>query len=83
MTRETKKIVDSLQRFAEYQDLKDLYQKCIPQIAKFEHKILEFDDSNQHMKDAILDFDKHLISKTSKAQFEELQNLVLQNNKIL
>ena len=26
----------AMQRFAEYNDLKDLYERCIPQIAKFE-----------------------------------------------
>lgn len=27
-------------RFAEYDDLKDLYNRCIPQIAKFEEKLI-------------------------------------------
>ena len=39
---EGKKIWDNLQRFAEYNDLKDLYNKCIPELAKFESKIIEF-----------------------------------------
>ena len=30
------------QRFAEYEDLKDLYKKCIPQLAKFEQRIMDF-----------------------------------------
>lgn len=28
------------QRYAEYEDLRDLYKRCIPEIAKFESKIL-------------------------------------------
>ena len=32
------------QRFAEYDDLKDLYQRCIPQLANFESKVEDFDD---------------------------------------
>jgi len=30
------------QRFAEYEDLKDLYQKVVPEIAKFEQKMIVF-----------------------------------------
>jgi hypothetical protein len=30
------KIWKYFQRFAEYSDLKDLYNKCIPEMAKFE-----------------------------------------------
>ena len=29
------------QRFAEYEDLRDLYSKCIPQLVKFEQKVLD------------------------------------------
>lgn len=28
------------QRFAEYNDLKDLYSMCIPELAKFEQKLI-------------------------------------------
>ena len=31
-----------MQRFAEYNDLKDLYNKCIPELSKFEQKIISF-----------------------------------------
>jgi len=30
------------QRFSEYDDLKDLYGKVIPEIAKFEEKVIQF-----------------------------------------
>ena len=33
---ESKKIWEHFQRFAMYNDLKDLYSKCLPEIAKFE-----------------------------------------------
>ena len=36
------KIWTNFQRFAEYNDLKDLYTKCIPELAKFEQKIYDF-----------------------------------------
>ena len=38
---EAKKIWEQFQRFAEYTDLKDLYQKCIPELAKFEQKMMD------------------------------------------
>lgn len=31
-------------RFAEYDDLKDLYSKVIPSLAKFEQKIIDYQD---------------------------------------
>ena len=34
-----------LQRFAEYEDLKDLYKRVIPEISKFEQKIVEFEEN--------------------------------------
>lgn len=36
---DAKKIWDYFTRFAEYSDLKDLYNKVIPELAKFEQKI--------------------------------------------
>jgi hypothetical protein len=37
-----KRIWDYFTRFAEYQDLKDLYNKVIPEIGKFETKLLDY-----------------------------------------
>ena len=34
-----------LQRFAEYEDLKDLYKRVIPEISKFEQKIVDFEEN--------------------------------------
>ena len=36
------RIWQHFQRFAEYSDLKDLYSKTIPELAKFEQKIIDF-----------------------------------------
>lgn len=39
---DAKKIWDYFKRFADYSDLKDLYNRVIPEIAKFEQKIIDF-----------------------------------------
>lgn len=39
-----KRIWKNFQRFAEYNDLKELYKKCVPQIADFEFKIIGLAD---------------------------------------
>lgn len=44
---EGRKIKDHFQRFAEYSDLKELYKKTLPEIAKFEQKIIEFKDDHE------------------------------------
>ena len=54
------------QRFAEYNDLKELYSKCLPELAKFEQKIANFQleyDKNQLM---IGRFDEVVATKSSK-----------------
>ena len=68
-----KKIWDHLQRFAEYSDLKDLYQKCIPQLAKFEQKMIDYTNDYNRIEGVIGEFDKQLLTKTSKISFEEFQ----------
>lgn len=32
------------QRFSEYDDLKDLYAKCIPQLSNFENKLIDYSE---------------------------------------
>ena len=41
-----KRIWRHFKRFAEYEDLKDLYSKVMPQIQLFEEKILDFSKQN-------------------------------------
>ena len=54
------------QRFAEYDDLKDLYVKCMPQLAKFEQKIINFTSENEKQQLIIRRFDEMLSTKSSK-----------------
>ena len=37
-----KKIWKHFQRFAEYDDLKDLYKRTMPEIMKFEERLMEY-----------------------------------------
>ena len=69
--KDGKKIWEHLQRFAEYSDLKDLYQKCIPQLASFEQKMIEFSNDYDRIEGVISIFDRQLLTKTSKISFEE------------
>ena len=56
-----KRIWRHFQRFAEYEDLRDLYKKCIPEISKFESKILDFDDDLQKCRLVLRNFDEILM----------------------
>ena len=38
-----KHIWKNFQRFAEYEDLRGLYQKVVPEISKFEGRIIDFE----------------------------------------
>lgn len=67
------------QRFAEYSDLKDLYAKCIPELAKFEQQIINFKDENEKQKMIIEKFDEHLTTKGSKTSVAEVYQYINQN----
>lgn len=54
------------QRFAEYDDLKDLYTKCVPELAKFEQKIINFTSDYEKCQLIIRRFDEELAKKSSK-----------------
>ena len=73
---EAKKIWDYFQRFAEYSDLKDLYGKCIPELAKFEQKMINQQNEFQRMEEVIARFDQHLTTKASKMNVSELRDFV-------
>ena len=64
--KDSQKIWQHFQRFAEYSDLKDLYSKTIPELAKFEQKIIDFQTDSDKMHLVISRFDEHLTKKASK-----------------
>ena len=62
-----------LQRFAEYEDMKDLYSKVIPEIAKFEQKIMDFEVNVQKNDLIIRQFDETIAHKSDKILLEKLK----------
>ena len=54
------------QRFAEYEDLRDLYNKCIPEISKFEGKLIEIQGDIEKSNMIIRQFDENIILKADK-----------------
>lgn len=48
--KDGRRIWKHFQRFAEYEDLKDLYNRVIPEIAKFEEKIINYERDVENSK---------------------------------
>ena len=74
-----KKIWDQFQRFCEYTDLKDLYSKVIPEIAKFEQKMMDHQTGFQRIEDIVARFDLLITEKASKKAVNDLQDFVDRN----
>lgn len=62
------------QRFSEYEDLKELYSKCIPELARFEQRIIDFQLELDKNKLIICRFDETLTTKADKISIENLYN---------
>ena len=60
------KIWTHFDRFALYEDLKDLQRLCIPPMAKFEQKIIDFTRAMDQSAEIIRRFDEALAQKSSK-----------------
>lgn len=67
------------QRFADYEDLKELYQKCIPELAKFEVKMIDYSDQIEQCKQIIEHFDKVMTEKANKASVKEVYEFIEKN----
>ena len=61
-----KKIWANFQRFAEYNDLKDLYGKIMPEIGKFEDRMIAFDLRIVQQERILHRFDELMSTKASK-----------------
>ena len=68
-----KRIWKHFQRFAEYTDLKDLYHRCIPELAKFEQKIMDFNEQVYKFEQIVCNFDHKMLTKVDKTAIEEIQ----------
>ena len=67
------------QRFAEYDDLKELYKKTVPQIAKYEESILKFEVEVIKYREIIRKFDEHLMTKSNKSDIQMLTDYIDEN----
>jgi hypothetical protein len=63
-------------RFAEYKDLKHLHSMVIPEIAKFEQKILSCNENIARYQEIIRGFDEVIQTKSSKISVDALQHHV-------
>ena len=68
---EIKKLWDHFQRFAEYKDLKHLHSIVIPEIVKFEQKIINNDKKLNQYDEIIRNYDEVIQTKFSKISFNE------------
>lgn len=71
-----KGIWDNFKKFASYDDLRDLYQRCIPEISKFEDKLQQTKNEQAQFMNVILKFDESMLEKCSKKQHELLKREV-------
>lgn len=67
------------QRFAEYNDLKDLYNKVIPELAKFEQKMANYEKEAKVQQLIIARFDENISQKSSKTQISVLYDYIKKN----
>ena len=63
-------------RFAVYDDLKELYQRCLPAISKFEDQLQDFVTDSAKLKLVVRRFDEVISTKVSKFQLAEFQTTV-------
>jgi hypothetical protein len=73
-----KEITGNFNRFALYDDYKDLYNKCLPAIKAFEDKLIKFSSENILSQELIRGFDKHLSEKASR---NALENFIIKVEK--
>ena len=63
-------------RFAEYKDLKHLHAMVIPEIAKFEQKVLNCNENIARYEEIIRGFDEVIQTKSSKISYDTLNKVV-------
>jgi hypothetical protein len=70
---ELKGITDTFKKFASYDDMRDLYNRCIPEISRFEDKLQQTKNEIAQFTNVILKFDESMLEKCSKKQHELLK----------
>ena len=69
-------------RLAEYEDLRDLYKRCIPEISKFESKILDFQFEIDKCCLVIRKLDEAIMLKAEKASLNTLYEYIDNNKQV-
>lgn len=69
---ETIRVWKHFSKYAEYTDLRDLYSKVLPQISKFEDKLLDLSREQAKVTEIIRRFDEIMSDKASKQNIREL-----------
>lgn len=66
----------NFQKYAVYDDLRDLYSKCLPAISSFEDKLIEYYNEQDKVNIMLRRFDEVICEKATRTEHRELQNLV-------
>ena len=66
----------NFQKYAVYDDLRDLYSKCLPAISSFEDKLIEYYNEQDKVNMMLRRFDEVICEKATRTEHRELQNLV-------
>ena len=64
--QEVKKVWANFQKYAQYEDFKDLYAKILPSIEKFEHKLEDFHADVERHNIILRRFDEIITEKANK-----------------
>ena len=75
-TEETPQSWDNFNRFAFYDDLKDLYNRTLPELSKFEERIIKQNAMLEKSEIILRRYDEVLTEKASKHDFKDLEKMV-------
>ena len=70
---------DNFARFALYEDFKDLYNKVMPEIKKFESRIIIIDKELNKNNEIIQEFDKSISQKANKVSTRDFEKYANEN----
>ena len=68
------KIQMDLKRFALYDDFKDLYNKTMKPMQKFQDQMHEYSQEHREVKAAVRSLDESLMGKANKTDFFDVRN---------
>lgn len=69
---EAKQIWNNFGRYALYEDLKELYQKTVPEIKRFEERLVNFSVDMTKADSIMRRFDEVMLEKASKVDLREI-----------